>query len=83
MNELELDKEPIIYSIHVDQYIDDFKFNGYFMLFLLECFIKKRKEDTSGQSKKLYEFITLENMLKSFRKYNEILSKVNALINQK
>ena len=74
MNELKLDKEPIIHSIHINQFIEEFKFNGYFMLFMLECFINKRKEDASGQSKKLDEYITLENMLKSFKKYKEIIT---------
>ena len=74
INELKLDKEPIIHSIHIDKYIEEFKFNGYFMLFILQCFIMKRKDDISRQSKKLDEYIVLDNMIESFKKYNEILS---------
>ena len=69
-----MDKEPIIHSIHIDKYIEEFKFNGYFMLFILQCFIMKRKDDISRQSKKLDEYIVLDNMIESFKKYNEILS---------
>ena len=82
INELKLEEEPKICSIHIEEYIEEFKNNGYFMLFLIECFIKKRNDDILGQSKNLNEYITIEKMLKSFKKYKEILSKINISFNQ-
>ena len=68
----ELPEEPIIHTIHINKYGDFFKHNGYFNLFLIECMMKKRVEDSTGQSKLLSEYITPESMLESFKKYKEI-----------
>jgi hypothetical protein len=79
IDKLNLDYEPIINSIHVNEYIEDFKFNGYFMLYLLECFINKRNDDVSKQLKDFNEYITFENMIKSFKKYKEIILESNEI----
>ena len=52
------------------------------MLYMIECFINKRRDDISGQTKDLIEYITLEKMMESFKKYKEILSNTNILFNQ-
>ena len=71
-NKLNLNNEPLISSIHIDESIESFKNNGYFILYLIECFIKKRNDDISGKSKKFNDYITLETMMESFKKYSKI-----------
>ena len=71
-NELNLDNEPIIYSIHINESIENFQYNGYFILYLIECFIKKRNDDISGKSKRFNDYITLDSMIESFKKYLKI-----------
>ena len=72
MYKLKLNVEPIIHSIHINEFTKQFRYNGNFVLFLIECFIKKINDDISGQSKILNEYITLENMMKSVKRYKEI-----------
>ncbi|EDR28521.1 hypothetical protein EDI_194320 [Entamoeba dispar SAW760] len=75
MKVLELTNEPIIYSIKIDECIEQLKQNGYITLFLMESFIKKRKDDEiTGKPKKLREYISIEKMIESFKNYKEINS---------
>ena len=69
---LKIDKEPVLYSTHINEYVQYFKYNGYLILFLIECFIKKRNDDLKGETKKLREYISLENMIESFERYKKI-----------
>ena len=71
-DELNLDNEPIIHSIHIKESIESFKYNGYFILYLIECFIQKRNDDISGKSKRFNDYITLDSMIESFKKYLKI-----------
>ena len=67
--------EPLIRSIQLKKCVRPFKSNGYSTLFLLESFIKARKNDNSkDQQKKLIEYLTDQNMIKSFRKYKRIIN---------
>ncbi|GAB1222110.1 hypothetical protein ENUP19_0093G0031 [Entamoeba nuttalli] len=75
MNVLELPNEPIIYSIKINECIGQIKHNGYITLFLIESFINKRKEDDiTGRSKNLREYISIEKMIESFKRYKKIKS---------
>ena len=70
-----LKEEPLIRSIQLKKFVKPFKHNGYFTLFLLESFIKTRNCDNSkDQQKKLIEYLTDKNMIKSFRRYKRIIN---------
>ena len=69
-----LKNEPLIHSLQIKQCVKRYKYNGYFTLFLLETFMKIRNNyDSKDQQKKLYEYLTDQNMIKSFKRYKEIL----------
>ena len=65
---------PLIHSIQIKKHVKSIKNNSYFTLFLLETFMKIRNNyDSKDQQKKLYEYLTDQNMIKSFKRYKEIL----------
>ena len=70
-----LKNEPFIHSLQLKKCVKRYKYNGYFTLFLLESFIKTRKSiNSKDQQKKLIEYLTDQNMIKSFRKYKRIIN---------
>ena len=70
-----LKNEPLIHSLQLKKCVKRYKYNGYFTLFLLETFIKTRNNyNSKDQHKQLNEYLTDQNMIKSFRRYKEILN---------
>ena len=70
-----LKNEPLIHSLQVKKCVRRYKYNGYFTLFLLETFMKTRNSNNSkDQQKKLNEYLTDLNMIKSFRRYKRIIN---------
>ena len=70
-----LREEPLIRSIQLKKCVKPFKNNGFSTLFLLETFMKIRSGDNSkDQQKKLTEFLTDKNLIKSFRRYKRIIN---------
>ena len=73
MKVLKLKKEPVIHCIHINEYVEIIKRNGYYIVYLIECFMKKRDDDRKGvEPKKLEEYVRLESMIEKFRKYKEM-----------
>ena len=67
--------EPLIRSIQLKKCVKPYKYNGYTTLFLLETFIKTRNSDHSkNQQKQLIKYLTNQNMIKSFKRYKEIIN---------
>ena len=70
-----LREEPLIRSIQLKKCIKPYKHNGYLTLFLLESFMKTRNcDDSEEQQKKLNEYLTDQNMIKSFKRYKRIIN---------
>ena len=73
IDKYELEGANCIKTIHITAPITNLKYNSYFILFLIEQFMKKRDyESRTGNMKILNDYITKEAIYSSFRKYKEI-----------
>ncbi len=78
-----LNNEPLIHSLQFKKCVKRYKYNGYFTLFLLETFIKIRKNyDSNDQHKKLIECLTDQNMIKSFKRYKSLINWFETLLKE-
>ena len=71
---LNLNNDPMIYSINLKEHMKQFKYNGYNILYLIEEFIKKRDDDEKTRNpKNLVECISKKRMKENFNKYEGII----------
>ena len=76
MKVLNLKKEPVIHCIHIKEYVEIIKRNGCYILYLIECFMKKKNDDRkAAEPKNLQEYVR-------FRKYDWKVQEIQRNVNE-